>query len=140
MEHASQGRPSEDVVFWNAPFANFMNSGIFGVCDGHLGSDASMAIPQLLPSVLSNQINDSSNSLFSSSSCSPFLHAAFLEVDSQLDTDAGSTATVLLAEHSRHGEVYIQAANVGDSSGILINTNTYDCPFAPSYLTQVFTL
>ena len=138
MDHWRSGSPSEDVVFWQLPFANFTRSGIFGICDGHLGGEASATIPRLFPSVLSDQMNNTSNRLFSSSSCESYLRSAFLEVDSKLNTDAGSTTTIILAERAENGELCIQAANVGDSLGILINTNTSGNIPVSLFLTSVF--
>lgn len=81
-----------------------------------------MQIATLFPKVLGNLI--SRDSIFESpeDGCSDFLHSAFLELDSKLTTNSGSTATLLLTERMSNGDVKIQVANVGDSLGILINT------------------
>lgn len=121
MDHWLNGGPSEDVVFWELPFANFLRSGVFGICDGHSGGDTSSTLPRLLTGILSEQLSHSSSLL--SLNQKDELHHVFLETDKKLNTDDGSTATVVLIERSKE-EVCIQVANVGDSLGILIDTDT----------------
>lgn len=125
------GSPSEDVVFWETPFGNFSKSAIFGVCDGHLGNEVSIKIPELFPRILSDLIGGVKASLFEddetiATTTRDFLYSSFLELDKSLIVkEAGSTATVLLAEKMTSGdEIKLQVANVGDSLAILINTQT----------------
>eukprot|EP00210_Caulerpa_lentillifera_P004047 g3860.t1 len=149
LDHMHSGSPSEDVVFWETPFGNFQHSSLFGVCDGHMGTAVSRKVPELFPKLLSDLIGGgvgggNRTSLFvdtidnpGGGGCLEALHSAFLELDSSVrDLDAGSTATVLLAEKMKDNNINnnndnddddmikLQVANVGDSFAILINMQT----------------
>lgn len=50
-----------------------------------------------------------------------FLMRMFPDLDDKLDTEDGSTATVLLAERFDDGSCAVQMANVGDSMGMVVN-------------------
>ncbi|GMH40280.1 hypothetical protein BSKO_08184 [Bryopsis sp. KO-2023] len=127
MHHWQQESGSEDVAFWETPFSNFLRAGLFGVCDGHFGDRTSKELQVRLPQTLQAGI-PSGNSIFGSDNriITNLLKRTFPELDAQLQSEDGSTATVMLAERLEDDTLVLQAANVGDSMGILIDPDTGD--------------
>ncbi|CAD7702624.1 unnamed protein product, partial [Ostreobium quekettii] len=122
--HNDQG--SDDVAYWEVPFANLEKTGLFGVCDGHFGTKAAQQVQQQLPGALrSALVMGSSSGLLGRKGCGEALTSAFLEVDARMHMEEGATATVLLAERQADGGVALQVANVGDSGALLIDPDRH---------------
>lgn len=121
MQHWHSEQGSEDVGYWETPYRGFEKVGLFGVCDGHFGPAASNQFPQLFPGFLSAELDSTSESLLGATGCGDALTRAFEEVDAKLKMEDGTTASVVLAERREDGVLAVQAANVGDSTALVID-------------------
>lgn len=129
----------------SAAAAGYGNDGLLCIFDGHQGTQAAdkakMIVPRLLASKLlpppSSQPSAASSGLILSrgqGEQQKLLTDVFLEADKEISSDEGCTATVVLLQSappssssssststSSLPSLYIQAANVGDSSVVVID-------------------
>mmetsp|Transcript_25266 Transcript_25266/g.54917 ORF Transcript_25266/g.54917 Transcript_25266/m.54917 type:complete len:682 (+) Transcript_25266:178-2223(+) len=128
-DHRRTNTGIEDVVHWEAPFQPFgQHTALFCVFDGHHGSKAASQAKLLMPETLRSKLRDGATQHLvlgrPEEAQRQLLRDCFLETDAKMALDEGCTATVVLAERSPAGDLALQAANVGDSSALLVNIST----------------
>lgn len=74
-----------------------------------------------LPEAINNVLPSMNSLLDSADGIHDFLMQVFPDLDNKLESQDGSTATVLMAERLNDGSCAIQMANVGDSMGMIVN-------------------
>ena len=104
-----------DVALAGTPAA------MFCVFDGHCGRSAADAANTVLPDEVSDRLADVKLALAAGQGAAGMLREAFLATDERIATEEGCTATALLMWRDSKGDVCLQAANVGDTSALLID-------------------
>jgi len=109
----------EDYHFCSFPWEN-PNWGLFCVFDGHSGKDCAENAARILPQKL--KANLAGVDLSKRVDLTDVLTKTFLDTDAELleFEYEGSTATVVFVYKTESGHRYLQAANVGDSSAIIV--------------------
>lgn len=131
MHHWFQLSGCEDIGFWDTLHLDNNKYLLFGICDGHMGRKASMAVPKILPNLLEkimvakDNITRNKVHLLHRRGLENILPSTFELVDEDLNIDEGSTATILFIEQNKSGNVNFQVANVGDTQAIIIDLITY---------------
>lgn len=97
-----------------------MQTGLFSVCDGHVGDSTSKELRDRLPQALGLRFRNKTSLLADGEDLTKKLNEFFPSLDRELKSQDGSTATIMLAERLLDGSCAFQVANVGDSTGILI--------------------
>ncbi|XP_019059050.1 PREDICTED: protein phosphatase 2C 70 isoform X2 [Tarenaya hassleriana] len=114
--------PMEDVCYYQWPLPGVDKFGLFGVCDGHGGSEAAQAASKFFPEILANILSDSvkRGKVLSQRDASDILRDAFSKTEACLDhLYEGCTATVLLVWEDGEEKFFAQCANVGDSACVI---------------------
>ena len=120
----------EDEFVMVCPVPGYGAIGLLCVFDGHCGKEAAASAKRVacecLVHVLQQRGYDGTS--LGPSSMSTVLSALFVALDAALAAQGheyvGCTATVVLGWKDAGGNVYIQAANVGDSAAFLIRADT----------------
>lgn len=107
---------------------------LFCVFDGHCGRNAAEAASMALPDEVADRLAGAKEALGASAGAAALLREAFLATDDHIATEEGCTATALLMWRDHSGDVCLQAANVGDSSALLIDPAVPLPPHMPSPL------
>jgi protein phosphatase len=114
---ASPGKPPrmEDRALCECPLRGHSQVGLFAVFDGHAGAEAAERAKAVLPAVLARLLGGRTPG---PGGAADVLRAAFLETDAAIACEyEGSTATAMLVWRcASTGRLYVQTANVGDSS------------------------
>ncbi|XP_049852235.1 probable protein phosphatase DDB_G0279461 [Schistocerca gregaria] len=118
----------EDVHFCEFPWNSNDSFGLFCVFDGHSGKECALAARRLIPEYLSRHLEGvnlnvgDDGQVGSAHSLKEVFEAVFLEVDQELcDYEyEGTTCTVVFLWRNSEGRRFVQAANVGDSTALLI--------------------
>ena len=149
VEHARRGMRCEDVVLCLPPPLDGISSSTapsvaaLMVFDGHGGAGAAGDAAEALPAALAEKLLVASSSLPEegdegdegeqgqkcplSAPDAAAWKEAFESADAASPADGGSTATVVLVWRSKGGgDLLIRAANVGDSSALLIESDDVD--------------
>jgi len=117
----AQGHPMEDAHSWECPLAGFDGVGVFCVFDGHGGARAAQRAASLLPAEIARSLRELGG-LDSPQGPRAALRQAFLRTDTRLNCvyeGCAATAVVVWRLHNS-GPLYVQAANVGDCSAVLV--------------------
>lgn len=114
----------EDFNFAKFPW-ELPNWGVFCIFDGHSGKDCAERASQIMPQKLKKLIMDEEGNNFEEEGgqdLTEIFEKAFEETDKELEEFEyeGCTATVAIVYKANSGHRYLQVANVGDSSAILV--------------------
>lgn len=130
-DHTRRGQIIEDVASAECPLHGSEaalggpSAALFCVFDGHCGRAAADAAREVLPDEISSRLLGVRDGMLGGDGggARDALHAAFLATDDRIACEEGCTATAILAWQGGRegGEVRMQAANVGDSSALLID-------------------
>jgi hypothetical protein len=127
-DHARKGQHCEDVACAECPLrgseaalAGGSPAALFCVFDGHCGRGAADAASAALPDEVAARLGGAAGALGAGAGAAGMLRDAFLATDARIASEEGCTATAVLAWRGADGAVRLQAANVGDSSCLLID-------------------
>lgn len=90
------------------------------VCDGHTGIAAAIQVRAHLPLQLQAALAAHEHTMRAGGSLEGMWKEVFAQVDDIVKTDEGCTGTVGLVWRSDGGDVCVQVANVGDSTGMCV--------------------
>ncbi|XP_010277921.1 PREDICTED: protein phosphatase 2C 70-like isoform X2 [Nelumbo nucifera] len=111
--------PMEDVCYYQWPLPGVEQFGLFGICDGHGGAEASKAASKILPEMVANilSVSEKRQKVLSLCDASDVLRDAFCQTEASMNHQyEGCTATVLLVWAHGPEDFFAQCANVGDSA------------------------
>ncbi|GMI64517.1 kinase associated protein phosphatase, ROOT ATTENUATED GROWTH 1 [Hibiscus trionum] len=114
--------PMEDVCYYQWPLPGIDQFGVFGICDGHGGIEASQSASKILPEMLATILSDfvKRERVLSQHDASDVLKDAFSRTEASMNNYyEGCTATVLLVWADDGENFYAQCANVGDSACLI---------------------
>ncbi|GAB2295189.1 hypothetical protein Dimus_029364 [Dionaea muscipula] len=114
--------PMEDVCYYEWPLPVADQFGVFGICDGHGGADASKSASKILPGVIATILSDplKREKVLSQRDASDVLREAFCQTEACMNYYyEGCTATVLMVWADSGKSFFAQCANVGDSACVM---------------------
>lgn len=117
----------EDKVYLCDKFSGSKNLGLFILCDGHGGDEASSFVVDNLPKIIESEIR-SIGCLKDLSVIKSAFTNSFLKIDKLINNyiwklTSGSTCSIIFIMKFNQ-KVIIISANIGDSSIIYVNTNS----------------